>query len=165
MHTTDLDFNPVRDPLVPKMVLRNAFAKRDFVLAVALLAKASDKEDYMGQKLLDALEDHAITIEEVERLVPVVSYFVGITSIIGGNLEWKQAVKVLLGEFGGHLGGRGFVQNLRACEDSVSFDVTEQYVQARILNSLFGDWGEPGDVDEDSTNYPGAYAAHPPEAN
>lgn len=165
MHTTDLKFNPVRDPIVPKLVLRNAFANRDFVLAVATFVKASEKEDYIGQKLLDALEEHAITTEEVDQLLPTISYFLGITQMLGGvTLDWKEAVRTLLAEFGGQLGERGFVQNLRAMEDAATYDVTAQHVQARILNGLFGDWGEPGDVEE-VTSYPGAYAAHPPEAN
>ena len=163
MHTTDLQFNPVRDPIVPKLVLRNAFANRDFVLAVATFVKASDKEDYLGQKLLDALEAHAITTEEVDRLLPTLSYFLGITQMMGGvTIDWKEALRTLLAEFGGHLGARGFVENLRAVERTVTGGISEQYIQARILNSLFGDWGEPGDVEE-ITNYPGAYAAHPKE--
>lgn len=165
MHTTDLQFNPSRDPIVPKMVLRNAFANRDFVLAVAAFVKASEKEEYLGQKLLDALEEHAITSEEVDRLLPTLSYFLGITQMLGGvSIDWQQAVKTLLGEFGGQLGARGFVGNLRAIEEAATFDVTKEYIQARILNSLFGDWGEPGDVEE-VNNYAGAYAAHPREAN
>lgn len=161
MHTTDTLPNRSREPLLPKGSLRKAFANRDFVLALAVLVKASDKTDYLGQKLIDALIDHGVTSDEIERLLPVVSYWMGIAGLVGlsSTITTTEALHAFLSEFGGELGAHEFIANTRKRPN-----LSEVALQSNILNSLFGDWGEPGDVEE-VENYPGAYAAHPPEAS
>lgn len=161
MSTSDTLPNPAREPLLPKGALRKAFANRDFVLTMAVLVKSSDKGDYLGQKLIDALIAHDIKPEEIERLIPVVAYWTGLTSMLGLNsdLDFKNAIRVFLNEFGGQLGTHEFVANMRKREN-----MSELLMQSNILNSLFGDWGEPGDIEE-VDNHPGAYAAHPREAS
>lgn len=145
MSTANTLPNPAREPILPKGSIRKAFANRDFVLTMAVLVKMSDKSDYLGQKLIDALVEHGIKVEEVDRLIPVLAYWTGLTSMVGlgTEIDTKQSIRVFLNEFGGQLGASEFVANLKKREN-----ISELTLQANILNSLFGDWGEPGDVEE-----------------
>jgi hypothetical protein len=139
LSTTDLGPKPLPQPLVPARAVRALYKdQRSFLILAAIVAGAGLNKQ-VDDAFIDALEDHAITPEQIEEVQIDLGRIVILLSAFGVQLlQGDDALVKLTGTYGGQL---ALMELQKGLIESSADSIPKNLLSIRMIDALLGNIG------------------------